>query len=130
MEKTPQIFISYSHRDQEWIKAFTNSLKNQGISSWVDLEKIHLGASVEEAVEQGLRESDLIVALVNSDNLKSPWFLFELGAAFGMKKKLVAIVPEDIDLALVPLPLKRRRYLIKHSPENTAKELVESGILN
>jgi hypothetical protein len=71
-----------------------------------------------------LRESDLFV-LIDPHNVKTPSLLFELGAAIGMGKRVVAIVPKDFDPTKLPLPLRARRFLVKERPSATANELVE-----
>jgi hypothetical protein len=78
---------------------------------------------LRDALEKGLRASDVFVTLIESDSLKNPNLYFELGAAIGMRKKLVAIVPKDIDPSQLPIELRLRRYLVRNSPEGTAEEL-------
>jgi len=52
------------------------------------------------------------------------FILFEVGAALGMGKSIVAIVPEEFDVSQLPQSLRLRRPLTKHSPQATAEELV------
>lgn len=51
---------------------------------------------------------------------------FELGAAIGMRKKVVPIVPKDLDPDALPFDLRLRRYVIRQSPEETADALSRS----
>ena len=48
---------------------------------------------------------------------------FELGAAIGMGKRVVPIVPKGVDPSVLPLDIRLRRYLIRDTPEETAEEL-------
>jgi hypothetical protein len=43
-----------------------------------------------------------------------------------MGKKVVAIVPKDIDLETHPLDFRLRRHLVRETPEQTAEELSAS----
>jgi len=61
--------------------------------------------------------------LLDADSPSRPNLFFELGAAIGMGKKVVAIVPKDLDPSALPLEVRLRRYLIRHTPEQTAEEL-------
>jgi hypothetical protein len=54
---------------------------------------------------------------------------FELGAAIGMGKRIVSIVPREFDPSKLPLELRTRRYLIRDSPEDTAEELAHALII-
>jgi len=118
-----QIFISYSSADANWARSFAEALKKRGEKVWFDQFEIPPGESLRDALEAGLRESDVFVTLVESDNLHKPNLFFELGAAIGMRKKVVAIVPKDIDPSQLPIELRLRRYLVRDSPEDTAEEL-------
>jgi TIR domain-containing protein len=123
--QTPQVFISYSHSetDKEWVRQFAQSLERRGFSVWLDETRLHFGDRIREAVEEGLRNSDVIVSLVTPQSVNRPNLFFELGAALGMGKRVIAIVPKDLDLALLPQPLRARRFLQQASPEETASAL-------
>jgi hypothetical protein len=122
----PQVFISYSKADSEWARSFAEALKRLGLRVWFDQFEIGAGESLRDALETGLRDSDVFVTLVERENLQRPNLFFELGAAIGMKKRVVAIVPKDIDPAMLPVELRLRRYLVRDSPQGTAEELSES----
>ena len=122
----PQVFISYSQADSLWARSFAEALKKLGLRVWFDQFEIGAGESLRDALETGLRDSDVFVTLVERENLQRPNLFFELGAAIGMKKRVVAIVPKDIDPAMLPVELRLRRYLVRDSPQGTAEELSES----
>ena len=119
----PRVFVSYSHKEAAWAKKFAQALSQRGLQVWIDQLAVKAGESIGEAVEKGLRESDIFVTLIDPSTLSSPSLFFELGAAIGMDKRVVAIVPEDLDPSQLPLPLRARRFLIKRTPEATASEL-------
>jgi uncharacterized protein (DUF4213/DUF364 family) len=49
---------------------------------------------VRDALESGMRGSDMLVALVEPEHPAWPNLFFELGAAIGMGKKVVSVVPK------------------------------------
>lgn len=63
------------------------------------------------------------MALLDAEAPPRPNLFFELGAAIGMGKRVVPIVPKAIDLGTLPLDLRLRRYLVRDTPEQTAEEL-------
>ena len=65
----------------------------------------------------------MLVALLDSESSSKPNLFFELGAAIGMGKKVVPIVPMGLDPGALPLDVRLRRYLIRQTPEQTAEEL-------
>ena len=117
-----KVFISYSHQDadKEWRKEFVRALEQQGVDVWLDEERIRPGDTISDTIEAGLRGSDTIIYLINPKSVKSANLYFELGAAMGMNKRLVAIVPQDIDLSQLPQPFRVRKFLWRQSPQETA----------
>ncbi len=122
MEKIT-VFISHSAVDADWARSFAQALKKRGVTVWFDEFDVRPGESVRDAVEAGLRGSDVLVALLDADSSSKPNLFFELGAALGMGKRVVAIVPKDLDPGVLPLDVRLRRYLIRDTPEQTAQEL-------
>ena len=119
-----RIFISHSAGDREWVQAFAASLQAQGASVWLDELKIGPGERLEEAIEKGLRDSDVVAFVITPDHMKGPDLLFELGAAVGMGKRAVPIISQDVAISELPYPLRVRRFLPRESPEETARKLV------
>ncbi len=118
-----QVFISHSARDADWARSFAQSLKERGVSVWFDEFDVSPGESLRDALESGLRDSDVLVALLDEESPLRPNLFFELGAAIGMGKRVVPIVPKGVDASVLPLDFRLRRYLIRDSPEQTAEEL-------
>jgi nucleoside 2-deoxyribosyltransferase len=119
----PKVFISYSRRDADWARSFAEALKQRGVSVWFDEFDVQPGESLRDALEAALRNSDVLVAWLDQEYPSKPAVFFELGAAIGMGKRVVAIVPKDLDPASLPLNFRLRRYLVRDSPEETAEEL-------
>jgi len=118
-----KVFISHTARDTEWARSFARALKERGVNVWFDEFDVQPGESLREALESGLRNSDVFVALLDAEAPAKPNLFFELGAAIGMGKRVVPIVPKGIDLGALPLDLRLRRYLVRDTPEQTAEEL-------
>jgi len=122
MEK-PRVFISHSALDADWARSFAQALRQRGVAVWFDEFDVHPGESLRDALESGLRGSDVLVALLDPEHPAKPALFFELGAAIGMGKKVVTIVPKGLDPSHLPLDVRLRRYLVRDSPEHTAEEL-------
>ncbi len=122
----PKVFISHSVKDADWVRSFAQALRQRGVSVWFDGLDAESGDSLPDALEDGLRNSDVLVALVDSESFSMPNVLFELGAAIGMGKRVVSIVPKGIEPTTLPFDVRLRRYLVRETPEQTAEELSSS----
>src|SRR5688572_4919895 len=100
----PQVYISHSHAnaDREWVRGFAESLKRYGVKVWLDELQIPAGESLRDAIEEGLRSSDIVVYIVTPESLKQPNLFFEIGAAVGMGKRLVAVLPRGLEPSVLP----------------------------
>lgn len=120
----PKVFISHTSASRNWAREFAKALRALKADIWFDEFNIKPGDSIPDLIEAGLRGSDIVVMLIDKESLNSPNFLFELGAALGLDKRIVPIVAEESTARSLPLPLLRKKYLLQRSPEETAKELV------
>jgi hypothetical protein len=119
----PKVFISHSARDADWARSFARALERRGVSVWFDEFEVQRGESGRDALEAGLRSSDVLVTLLDTDSSSRPNLFFELGAAIGMGKRVVSIVPPGVDPGALPLDGRLRRYLIRDTPELTAEQV-------
>jgi hypothetical protein len=119
-----KIFISHSGADREWVRDFAASLKAHGSEVWLDEWQVRPGEPWQQALENGLRGSDIVAFIVTPDSIRRPNFLFEMGAAIGMGKRAVPIVAKDVPASDVPFLLRTRMALLKESPEDTAMRLL------
>jgi TIR domain len=92
----------------------------------LDQFELAAGDSLRDALEEGLRKSDVLVTLVDPQSNLRPNLFFELGAAIGMGKRVVPIIPREADTSKLPFELRTRRYLLRNSPEDTAEELADA----
>lgn len=125
MDKS-EVFISYDREDRRWVREFVKGLTGQGLNVWMDEKRIALGEPVAEKLEEALRSSDSLVLVLSPNSIESPTTYFELGAALGMGKRLIAIVSREVMREDLPGPIRLRRHLVMESPEETAREVVEA----
>jgi predicted nucleotide-binding protein len=119
----PKIFISYSNKDIAWARQFVDALQALGVEVWFAERQVPPGRPLQAEVEKALRESDSIVTLLTPDSAQTPNLFFELGAAVGLGKNIIPVVPTEMDQSQLPPPLRARQVLVRSTPKDTAKRL-------
>lgn len=123
---SPKVFISHSSADEPLAREFAESLRSLGFGIWFDGWDIRPGDRWPDAMERGLRESDVMVLLVDPETATRPNTLFELRAAVGLGKRIVPIVSGDLDVSQLPELVRYRRFVLRGAPEDTARELASA----
>lgn len=119
-----RLFISHARTDRDWVLAFAAFLKAEGVQVWLDELQVPAGKRPEEAIEQGLRGSDVVAFVITSENVRGPNLLFDLGAAVVLGNRAVPIVSKDMKTSELSYPLRVRRFILRESPEETARQLL------
>lgn len=92
----PDIFLSYSRKDKEFVQKLAKSLADDKRDVWVDWEDIPVTADWLEEIYQGIRESNAFVFVISPDSVQSEVCGWELKYALDNKKRLIPILRRDI----------------------------------
>ena len=108
-----KVFISYSHTDREFTRRLADVLVAKGIDVWVDEMKLTPGDNIVQKVEEGIRSSDVIIAVLSKRYVWSPRAMAELSmftarAASGDSIRVIPALIEDCD---IPVFLRDRMYV-------------------
>src|SRR5438093_11503856 len=121
-----RVFLSYSMQDQNWVREFASALHDKGVSSWFDATQIAPGESLAERIEEALRESRVLVLIVNPRTIRNPSMSFELGAAVADKKRIIPVLMEDVPAEDVPPWISRYQLLRESSPRRAGERVAEA----
>lgn len=88
----PQVFLSYSHLDTDFVQKIYNDLRRAGIDCWMDTGTISAGDRLQEAIfADGIPRCNLFVAYITQNYLASDWCMKELREALAVLR--VVVVP-------------------------------------
>lgn len=124
-----QVFLSYSNKDREMARKIANELKGEGIDVWFDEWSIHVGDSIVQKIEQGLKESKFLVILLTRSSIESGWVEKEWHNKIEeeAKKRKVVVLPVKGDDSTTPELLKDKKYCdLTKGFEEALRELVTS----
>ncbi len=95
------VFVSYAHADIEFARCLVNWIRLSGFSVWFDEEQLVPGSRFRAGLQQGLRDSKHLVALLTNSYSTRPWTqrevdLFDLTAEH-THRRLLAVKFGDVD---------------------------------
>jgi len=111
-KKERGIFISYSHKDKEFVDILVQDLQNSGIPIWIDKREIKLGDSLLDRISDGIEKMEYLAVVLSPNSANSSWVKKELGEAMneeinGKKIKVLPLLYRDCEL---PNYLKDKYY--------------------
>jgi hypothetical protein len=113
------VFISYAHEDKEFARRLASDLSAQGVAPWIDEMEIKVGDSLLERLQDALRRTDFMIALLSERSVTSAWVQKELKTAFGREIETgrTFILPVVIGDVKLPSFLLGRRYVDLSNPK-------------
>lgn len=108
-----RVFISHSHEDKDLAKRMVDLLVK---AIRVNPDEIRCtsvpgcdlagGDPSADVLKKNLQDCDVVIGLITSKSLSSSFVLFELGAAWGLGKRLIPFVGPDHDPGIMRAPLR------------------------
>lgn len=124
------VFLAYAMTDRDWVKPFAEALKAEGLTAWFDVADLSPGARWAEEVEEALRASRTLVAILSSESVKNNWMFFEIGAAVADQKRIIPVWTEEISVQEIPLLLRSFNGLEATSPDEAGRKVAEAILLS
>jgi hypothetical protein len=109
-EKGCLVFISHSEKDRWIARQIANLIEEKGrsygIKTFLDEKDIVGGESIPEAIRNNIRACSEFLVLLSRYSIDRPWVLIEIGAAWALEKRIVAIIdkvtPEEMPDIIAP----------------------------
>lgn len=123
---TKQVFLSYAHKEQPLAEQVARLLAQRGIKVLEDRGELRAGDDWAKSVEQALRKSDSMIALLTPHSFSSSFVRSELGHALfddRFKHRVLPVLIGDAGAEFVRLPwILNRMQLLKLSPAQPSHE--------
>ncbi len=95
-----EIFISYSRKDFEKVKAIKNEIDSElGIKCWMDLDGIESGEQFENKIITAIKDHDTMLFMLSTRSMNSIYALKELKFAQLKKKRVVLVYIESCEMS-------------------------------
>jgi hypothetical protein len=117
--RRPRGFLSGSFREIELLHRIAGIAQEAGFEVWMADRQIAIGDSIVDTISKAIDEADCLIAVISGDTTKSSWVQFEIGRAWGARKKILPIRVGD---AAVPSDLMGILYLQVSGPKLTKRD--------
>jgi WD40 repeat protein len=111
------VFVSYSRRDQVFVRTLINRLQDYNLVPWVDWDDIPLLSEWREEIRQGVISAHNFLFILSPDSLNSNECAKELDCAIANHKRLVPIICRDVTGLSVPPALADINWIPFLEPE-------------
>jgi len=87
-----QIFISYAHKDTDFVELLRIKLKEADIVAWVDHNSLKAGTDWQKSIDEGIKNSMAVVLVMSPDSLNSHFVTYEWSYANGLGKAIIPLM--------------------------------------
>ena len=121
------VFISHSTKDRFIAQRVAQLIEEAGreheIETFLDEKDIEFGGSIPERIRQEIRECGELVVLLSEYSVDRPWVLVEIGAAWVLEKRIVAVM-DKLSPDQMPDVIADYRAVDLNDVQNYVDELV------
>ncbi len=110
-----KVFISHCLADDDLASALADCLTGATTLKHEDIRcssalayRLPAGRDYATTLREDIGEDSVVIGLVTRHTMANSWVLFDIGAAWGARKKLIPMVTDEIDGKLLPAPLSGR----------------------
>src|SRR6266516_5281587 len=124
----PDLFISYSRKDKDFVRRLDESLKSRGREAWVDWEDIRPTEEWMQAIYGAIEGVDTFVFVLTPDSVASVVCGREIAHAATNNKRMVPIVARDVNAETVPEALEKLNWIFYCRKEDDFEKATDTLI--
>jgi uncharacterized protein len=73
----PKVFISYSHKDSDFVFELKQKLETKDVEIHIDIEKLKYGDNIKDFISKTVRTTDYTIQVISINSLRSPYVMVE-----------------------------------------------------
>ncbi len=129
------VFVSYSSKDQEFVREVVADLEAHSVRVWWDEKAIRPAERIREAINQGIQESASVLVFISPRSLASRWVLNELDTAMlkEMERRQAVVIPillGRVDIAELPGDLRGKKFIDLRGNKRAKYHTVRDGLMS
>lgn len=124
------IFISYSHRDKQFVDVLAKQLVRHHVNVWVDRWELSIGDSIIEKIQDAIDESSALLVVLSQSSVTSEWCKKELtsGLLKELEEKRVFVLAVLLDDCEIPLFARGKLYADFRSSFDDGLTVILEGV--
>jgi len=91
------VFVSYSHRDNDFAQLLRTELHNAGIQSWLAQENLKAGEDWKEGIDDAIKKSFALVVIISPSSDQSKYVTYEWALAYGLGISIIPILYKNLE---------------------------------
>jgi hypothetical protein len=93
------VFISYSHKDEEFAERLHNGLQGKGVRCWYAPHDLPIGARIRPAIDSSILVYDKLLLVLSEHSVNSQWVELEVETALRREREqgATALFPVRLD---------------------------------
>ena len=107
----PDVFVSYSRRDSEFVRRLADSVSERGKEVWLDTEGIADAEVFPEAIKRAIEQSDAFVFVITPASVQSAYCENEVDYAREMQKRIVPVLRDPVPDGELPPEIRDRNWI-------------------
>ncbi len=92
------IFISYNHEDSDFADALIGKIEKEGLTTWVDNDRINAGEDWRLTIDQAIKDSFALIVIMSPTAKASEYVTYEWAFAWGAGIKVIPVLCKPIEL--------------------------------
>ena len=70
LDRTYEVFISYSRKDEDFARKLSADLKKNGVHTWIDVENLKIGEDLRETFDKAIQSGDKLLVILSEDSMR------------------------------------------------------------
>ncbi|QOG03469.1 toll/interleukin-1 receptor domain-containing protein [Flavobacterium sp. MDT1-60] len=123
------IFISYSHKDKDFVDKLGIKLVEKRIKVFIDRWEMKLGDSITNKIQDAITDASFLMVILSKSSIASDWCKREIttGLMLELEKRRIVVLPLLIEDCDIPLFLRDKFYAdFRSSFDNGLATILES----
>ncbi len=97
-----KVFLSYSYQDAGFAVQLQKALGENSVKGFLDKNDLAIGSVLSNRIREEIKKASAVVVLLSEASSKNAHILFEVGAAEGLRKKIIPIILPGMEMQALP----------------------------